>query len=156
MAISEGYVKAKKAYGAAGTFQKHAVKMDDVLNTSGAGKSAENPFSEDMVILEAYVDVTGADSTAGATVDIGLADSVTGTNADAVIGDETIVGVLGVYECLPAQAVTGGTARPLWKKANALHTAVDSFVCTYPGTTGGTADAVYNLIVVVAPKAAFD
>jgi len=125
MTIAAKTVTIPKQYSNMGAIPQLAIKFDGCNNVASGGTYTLNPFGEDMVIMEAYIYVVTADSTNG-TIDIGLDDD--------------------------AGAVDTTTVRPIWLKAGS---GTDSYLSIVPGSTAGTGDADFNLILIIARKADF-
>jgi hypothetical protein len=148
----------KKQYGPSGDIHKYAVKLEGLVGTTTGTtvvNVAENPFGEDMIILEAYTDVLHT-ATADADMDIGLADSSAGANHAAEIVDSLVDNATGVKAYLLHTLAADGVALVVWKAANAAHTAADSWIATYQTNTSASSDLVFNLTLVVCRKSVFD
>lgn len=144
-------------FAQSGSIGKFAIKIEGMVGTTSATvvNVTENPFGEDMLILEAYVAITALDST-DADMDIGLADSVTGSNYGSEIVDSFVNSAKVIHTFkLHTPAVTG-VSFPIWKAANSTRTAVDSWIASYQNGSSDSADLVYNLILVLAREADFN
>ena len=148
---------SKKQYGQAGAIDTVAVKFEGMVGHSTGGvvvNVIENPFGEDMLILEAYVAITTLDSTDG-DIDIGLADDVDGGSIGNEIVDSMVHSAKAIHSYqLWAPAVTG-VSPPIWKAANAARTATDSWIASKQNTSTDAGDLVYNLTLVCAREAVF-
>lgn len=152
MSIAEKEATVPNQYAQSGCFPRYAVKLVTCNNDVSGGTYTLNPFSEDMVILEAYVSVTTVDGSAG-TLDVGLDNDIVGDSSDVSIFNEQLLSSLGVYEGLTANAVVSGTVRPIWK---APGSATDSYVIVEAGSTAGDAAAVFHVILIIAREADFE
>jgi len=150
MTIAAKTVTIPKQYSNMGAIPQLAIKFDGCNNVASGGTYTLNPFGEDMVIMEAYIYVVTADSTNG-TIDIGLDDDALGTGIGAEIANEFVLDA-GCWKLLAAGAVDTTTARPIWLKSGS---GTDSYLSIVPGTTAGTGDADFNLILIIARKADF-
>ena len=147
----------EKQYGPSGDIHKYAVQMRDLPGTTTSTtvvSVAENPFGEDMIILEAFTHVTTV-ATADADMDIGLADDEDGSNHDNVIVDSLADNALGVKEYLIHTIAAAGAAPLIWKAPNAAHNAADSWIATYQTNTSASSDLRFNLTLVVCREAIF-
>lgn len=150
MAIASKDITIPKQYSNLGAIPQQAIKFDGCNNAASGGTYTLNPFGEDMVIMEAYVYVVTADSSNG-TLDVGLDDDALGTSIGAEVFNEFVLDA-GVYEGLVTQGVATTTSRPIWLKSG---TATDSYLSIVPGSTAGTGDADFNVVLIVARKADF-
>jgi len=144
-------------YDQRGAIGKFAIRVDGLVGSDSAGQmdSFENPFQEDMVILEAYVAITTLAAN-DADLDIGLADDEDGTNKGAEIVDSLIDTGVAIHAYkLNTPAVTG-VAFPLWKAADAENDAVDSWISCWQNGSSDSSALVYNLILVLARESDFE
>ena len=148
MTIAAKAITIPKQYGNTGAIPQQAIKFDGCNNASSGGTYTLNPFGEDMVIMEAYIYVVTADSSNG-TIDVGLDDDALGTSIGVEVFDEFVLDA-GMYEGLVTQGITTTTSRPIWLKSG-----TDSYLSIVPGSTAGTGDADFNVILIVARKADF-
>ena len=153
-----------KQAGESGAVREFWIKMEGLvgLAAAGAGKvvnAIENPFQEDLAIIEAIVDVTTAANVA-ADINISPADDKDGTNIDATgtIADALVAAALGTTQKVAVLAPTAlaGVVRPIWKAPNADHDAVDSWIATYQTGAVDASGLVYNLLVKVIPVVDLD
>lgn len=152
MAIGAKEATVPKQYAQSGSFPGYAVKLVTCNNDVSGGTYTLNPFSEDMVILEAYLSVTTVDGSSG-TLDVGLDDDIVGDSSDTSVFNEQLLSSTGIYEGLPANAVVSGTVRPIWK---APGSALNSFIIVEAGSTAGDAAAVFHVLLVIAREADFE
>jgi hypothetical protein len=103
-----------------------------------------NPFGMDVVITEAYVNITALDAQ-DADMDIGLADDAAGTNSGVEICDSLVNSAVGVKRCLVALDGVGVTA-PIWKASGA-----DSYITSKQNADVDAADLAFNLILRCVP-----
>ena len=148
----------KNQYGPSGDIHKYAVKMEGLVGTTTSTtvvNVAENPFGEDVIILEAFTCVTTVASV-DADMDIGLAEDEDGSNHDNAIVDSLQDNALGVKEYLIHTIHAAGNAPLIWKAPNAAHNAADSWISTYQTDTAASSDLRFNLILVVCREAIFE
>ncbi|MFC1924300.1 hypothetical protein ACFLXA_02920 [Chloroflexota bacterium] len=107
----------------------------------------ENPFKQDLVILEALAVITTVDAQDG-DIDVGLADDADGTSVGAEIFDSIVNTAAGVFAGLAASAVAGTTSRPIWK---APGSSTDSFLCIDQNGDADVSALRWNLLLRVIP-----
>lgn len=107
----------------------------------------ENPFYEDLVILDALAVITTLDAQDG-DIDVGLADDATGTNVGAEIFDSIVNSAAGVFEGTVAQDVAGTGAKCIWK---AKGSTTDSFIDIVQNGDVNCSDLRWNLLIKVIP-----
>lgn len=150
-----------KSAGESGACREFWVKMAGLVgvdsgDTDAVINTVENPFQEDMLIIEALVDVT---TIANVAVDMNIspADDVDGTNIDSTgtIADALTTADFGTVQVVAVLAPTAlaGTVRPIWKAPNVAGTAVDSWIATYQDGSVSAAVLRYNLLLKVIPVA---
>jgi hypothetical protein len=148
--------KIKRQYDQGGSIPKMAVTLPGCVGLASASSETvanycESPFGEDVVILEAYMDITTVDAQ-DADLDIGVADDAIGTSAEDNIFDSPANDTATVLRGLIVAGVAG-VACPIWKAKGA---ATNSFITTQQNGNVDSAALVYNLILVVAPISAFN
>jgi len=107
----------------------------------------ENPYSEDLVILDALAVITTLDAEDG-DIDVGLADDATGTNVGAEIFDSIVNTAVGVFEGTVAQAIAGTGAKCIWK---AKGSTTDSFIDIVQNGDVDASSLRWNLLIKVIP-----
>lgn len=148
MAIANKEATVLTQYAQSGAFPKYSIKFSSCDNNGGS--YTLNPFGEDMLILEAYMDVGTVDTTSG-TIDVGLDDDILGTMASPTIFTEHVCNAEGLFEGLAVNAVVSNVVRPVWKKSGNA-----SYLVIHEGVTAGTSDADFNILLVVAREADFE
>lgn len=148
MAIANKDATVLTQYAQSGAFPRYAIKFNNCNNDGGS--YTLNPFGEDMVILEAYLDVETVDTTSG-TIDVGLDDDILGTMASPTIFTEHVCNAEGIFQGLAVNVVVTNVVRPIWKKSGNA-----SYLVIHEGATGGTGDADFNILLVVAREADFE
>ena len=152
---TEIVAKIDKQYGLMGVLPQIAVKIEGCVgvNASGAPVLAnyvESPFKEDMVIVEAYMDIK-TPAGGAAQQDIGTADDAANTGANNEIFVDPANNVAAILSGLAVGSVAG-RACPVWK---AKDSADQSFITSIFNTVDASA-MKFNLILVCTPKAALD
>lgn len=158
------YPTFTKSAGESGACREFWIKMTGLIGVVSGSANAvintiENPFQEDLLILEALVDVT---TIAAVAVDMNIspADDVDGANIDTTgtIADALVSADFGTKQVVAVLAPTAltGTVRPIWKAPNAAGTAVDSWIATYQDGEVAGDTLVYNLLVKVIPMVDLD
>ena len=147
--------KVEHDYGSMGSIPQYAVKIDGYVGLSSAGSETVanytvSPFSEDMIILEAYMCITTEDAQ-DADLDIGIADNAAATNAEDNLFDSITNTAVGVFKGIAVSAITG-VARPIWK---AVGSSTNSFITAQQNGNVDSSSLVYNLVLIVAPYAKF-
>ena len=147
--------KVEHDYHGMGSIPQYAVKIDGYVGLSSAASetvanSTVSPFSEDMIILEAYMCVTTLDAQ-DADLDIGVADDADATNAEDNLFDSPANSAVGVLKGIAVSAITG-VARPIWKATGAT---TNSYITAQQNGNVDASSLVYNLILIVAPYAKF-
>lgn len=148
------YARTEKVFGQLGAIPQYAVKVDGLIGNSEALACVnyiESPFDHDVVILEAYIDITTVAAVA-TDLDIGTADDGEATGLTVDIFDGITTTAAGIQEGLAVRAIAG-VAKPIW---TAKDSANDSFICTDQNGAVDASALVYNLILVVAPESAFE
>jgi hypothetical protein len=110
----------------------------------------ENPYSEDLVVLDALCVIETLDAQDG-DIDVGLEDDAAGTDSlttGAIIFDSIVNTAVGVFEGTIPQALAGTGAKYIWK---AKGSATQAFLTV---TQNGDVDAAalrWTLLVKVIP-----
>ena len=107
----------------------------------------ENPYSEDLVILNALAVITTEDAQDG-DIDVGLMDDAAGTGLGAEIFDSIVNSATGIFEGTVAQAIAGTGVKYIWK---AKGTATNSFIGIIQNADADVAALKWNLLVKVIP-----
>jgi hypothetical protein len=129
------------------------LRFPGLRGNSDAGTAAddlyykENPYSEDLVVLDALAVITTLDAQ-DADIDVGLADDAAGTNAGAEIFDSIVNSAAGVFEGTVAQAAAGTGAKCIWK---AKGTTTDAFLCVIQQGDVDASSLRWNLLLKVIP-----
>jgi hypothetical protein len=147
--------KVEHDYHGMGSIPQYAVKLDGLVGLSSAASEtvanyAVSPFSEDMIILEAYMCITTEDAQ-NADLDIGIADDATATNAENNLFDAPTNTATGVLKGIAVSAITG-VARPIWKAAGS---STNSYITAQQNGNVDASSLVYNLVLICAPYAKF-
>ena len=144
--------------GESGAVREFWIKMEGLIGDDTGDlvvNTMENPMQEDLVILEALVDIKVAGGAVDGEFDIGLGDDVDGADSaeicDAVTN--TITDNVGVWELGVAHAIATPPVKVIWKAPNAAGTATDSWIITYQDGAQDLSSLVYNLLVKVIPYA---
>jgi hypothetical protein len=146
--------KSFDSTGACRDFWIKITKPDGTPLSIGTGATTviwgvENPFYEDLAILEALLNITTEDDD-DIDMDIGLSDDATGTNKGSEICDSAINTAACVTRLTdPGDRTDGTVVAPLWL---AKGTSTDAFITFYQ--TGASTHAVlrFNLLLRVMPK----
>ena len=149
---------AKRSFGAEGIYNKIGVKVIGLTGHATGGclvDTFENPYGEDVLIIEAYAAITTLSATDG-DIDIGLADDEAGTNKGAEIVDSMVHSAVAIHTYLLHTPAVTGVSYPIWKAANAAHTAVDSWIACWQNTSADSSAVRYNLILVCVREADFN
>jgi hypothetical protein len=110
----------------------------------------ENPFYEDLIILEALIIITTLDAQDG-DIDVGLADDKIGTDASDTsecICDSMVNTAVGVFAVLGPNALACTQGRNIWK---AKGTSTDSFLTVTQNTDADVAALKWDLMLRVMP-----
>lgn len=145
--------KVEHDYHGMGSIPQYAVKIDGYVGLSSAASETVvnytvSPFSEDMIILEAYMCITTVDAQ-DADLDIGIADDADATNAEDNLFDSPTNTAAGVLKGIAVSAITG-VARPIWK---ATGSSTNSYITAQQNGNVDASSLVYNLILICAPYA---
>jgi hypothetical protein len=110
----------------------------------------ENPYCEDLVILEALVTITTEDAQDG-DIDIGLCDDSAGTDASDTsecICDSMVNSAAGVFAVLGPNALACTQGRYIWK---AKGTSTDSYLSVTQNADVDASALRWNLALRVMP-----
>jgi len=142
--------------GESGAVREFWIKMEGLIGDDTGDtvvNTVENPMQEDLVILEALMDVKTAGGAVDGEFDIGLGDDVDGEDAaeicDAVTN--TITNAVGVWELGVVHAIATPPVKVIWKAPNADGDATHSWLTTYQDGAQDLSSLVYNLLVKVIP-----
>ncbi len=116
------------------------------IASAGVAYYKENPYSQDLVILQALAVITTEDSD-DCDIDVGLADDADGTNVGVEVIDSLVNTAKGVLEGMATQAVAG-VSRPIWK---AKGNSTDAFLVVYPNGTADASSLRWDLALRVVP-----
>jgi len=146
----------KSQFGGMGVVQQYGVKITGYVGLSSAASATianytVSPFTHDMVILAAYMDITTVDAQ-DADLDIGIADDADGTNQEDNLFDSPANTAAVVLEGLAVQTIAG-KALPIWKAAGA---STNSYITAEQNGNVDASSLVYNLLLVCARKSDFD
>ena len=110
----------------------------------------ENPYCEDLVMLEALVTITTEDAQDG-DIDIGLCDAAAGTDSSDTsecICDSMVNTAAGVFAVLGPNALACTQGRYIWKAKGA---STDSFLSVTQNTDADVSALKWNLALRVMP-----
>ncbi len=145
--------KSSDSSGACRDFWMKITKSDGTALSIGTAAttviwSAENPYYQDLVILEALLNITTEDDD-DIDMDIGLADAAAGTNKGVEICDSAVNTAVGIFALLGPNALACTQARFVWL---AKDSTTDSFITFYQ--TGASTHGVlkFTLLLRVVPK----
>jgi len=140
-----------------GAVREYWIKVKGFVgsDTADAGIQGvvQNPTDVDLVILDAFINVTVASGAVAVDYDIGLGNSVAGASNGAELADGMVAATLnvtGIKQLGIVHAIATPPVRPIWK-APATATTADSWLV---GDQNGSVDAGtlrFDLYVKVIP-----
>ncbi|MDD4985780.1 MAG: hypothetical protein PHQ43_08330 [Dehalococcoidales bacterium] len=110
----------------------------------------ENPFYQDLIILEALIVITTLDAHDG-DIDVGLCDDAVGTDAadtSECICDSMVNNAAGVFSVLNPPALACTTSLPIWK---AKGTSTDSYLSVTQNADADVSSLRWGLMLRVMP-----
>jgi hypothetical protein len=144
---------ASKSADQAGACREFWMRFPGLRANSAGGTAAdplyykENPYGEDLVVLDALAVITTAAGADG-DLDVGLADDAAGTNVGAEIFDSIVDSAAGVFEGTKPQAVAGTGAKCIWK---AKGSSTDAFLCIVQQADADASAMRWTLLLKVIP-----
>lgn len=139
-----------------GACREFWIKATGLVGLSSASSATvanviENPYYEDLAIMEAYIYITTASGNVATDLDIGVADSVTGTNIGAELADGLVAASLnstGVRRLGIVGSISAPPLRPIWK---AKGVATDSFIATIQRGDYNASALRFNILLNCSP-----
>lgn len=149
----------KESVDGSGACREFWIKMEGLVGLAAAASAtvvnvAENPFDQDLLIIQALIKVNTASGAVDTNMDIGLGDDEDGSSAATELAtdlEDEELNVVQTVELMAPRVINATPIRPVWKAPNADHDAADSWLVT---TQNGNIDAsalVCNLLVKVIP-----
>ncbi len=106
----------------------------------------ENPYAQDMVILNALCVITTLDAQDG-DIDVGLANDAEGTSVGVEVFDSIVNSATGIFEGTIVQAPAGG-AKAIWRKPG---TSTDSYLVVTQNADADVSDLRWHLMLQLIP-----
>jgi hypothetical protein len=112
----------------------------------------ENPYYEDLAIIDALAVIETADATWEGGITVGLGDTADDTSAGTEIFNPVVNSAAGVFQGTVVQAVAGTGAKCIW---TAKGTATDAFIVIIQNTDYDLSDMRWHLLLKVIPYSDF-
>lgn len=148
-----------KSAGDNGALREFWIKIKGCIGSIAANKDVQNviqnPFNEDLMILEAFINVTIASGNVAGDYDIGLGDSSAGASNGVELADGMAAATLntaGAKALGIVHAIAAPPVLPVWKAPLTATTADSWLVCDQNGNVDASA-LRFDLYVKVIPVA---